>query len=293
VFVVDNAVSMREHWGAAKFLLEKLANKTANIDKDGVDLRFANHGESVQGRKNEKATSWWKRSKNEMKSNAYPRDDSTTNMSEVLGIIVQPWFQEYEKTHTMPKRLTIIVLTDGLWTGMSDHAAMEKMLLQIDQNLKSISRIATLTTRPISIEFVSFGNDSEALYRLRYLDDGLKLDQDIADFVDTEHYTGDVYKMLLGSFVEVFDHQDEDHFEDDPGLPFISGDYTYRSEAGPSDQHRRERSLYSVTSPRQSELNTPRALSRQPTAQALQEPPPQFNLTRASTHASRKHGWPR
>ena len=92
MFVVDNAVSMREHWGAAKFLLEKLASKTANIDKDGVDLRFANHGESVQGRKNEKATSWWKRSKNEMKSNAYPRDDSTTNISEVrmkLGDVKQ------------------------------------------------------------------------------------------------------------------------------------------------------------------------------------------------------------
>jgi hypothetical protein len=44
------------------------------------------------------------------------------------------------------------------------------------------------------------------------------------DFVDTEHCTGDINKMLLGSFIEEFDAEDE-AIQSPPGTPSLRGLY--------------------------------------------------------------------
>ena len=72
----------------------------------------------------------------------------------------------------------MIVLTDGLWRAMPTGSEVEDLIIKFDKMLKEI-RETELLTRPVSIEFVSFGSDADAIYRLRHLDNDLKFDEGI------------------------------------------------------------------------------------------------------------------
>ncbi|KAL8658704.1 MAG: hypothetical protein Q9226_000818 [Calogaya cf. arnoldii] len=198
------------HWAWAKALLITLVEKAAGQDKNGLDLSFTLGKEKLE---NEKSTSskWEKRM-----TEAEPMNEARTNMRVPLNEILSEYL-EYVKHIGHQKRLnpkksyrkmTLIILTDGIWSGMGKNQnAVIDTIVNFVRDLGSV--VGDLVDRPVSIEFVQFGHDPEATYRLRHLDTDLNW-KGIPDIIDTEPADGDVNKMLLGSFVEEYYDEDED-----------------------------------------------------------------------------------
>lgn len=219
---------MREEWFKVTFVLEKLAQKAAWIDKDGMDL------EAVDGSETKKIQEASLRQdiKAFMESSRVkPRRDSSTDMSKKLGEALFNWLQGFQRDSQNMKKLTLIILTDGRWTGMQNPQGVEEVIVRFDKNLKLMAG-NNLLKRCVSIQFISFGDDPDALYRLRHLDNDLKYDRSIEDIVDTEHYDGDVYKMLLGSFVEGIDCLDAETTREDTESPQSDRQSTFDQQPG-------------------------------------------------------------
>ncbi|OBT67421.1 hypothetical protein VE03_03009 [Pseudogymnoascus sp. 23342-1-I1] len=205
-FLVDNAGSMKPHWSHAKFLLKALLLKVAGQDEDGMDLTFTSGKTQVQDKKGES-----KFIKAMERPDAQPSLQIRTDMKQSLGEIFQKYLDTRRKGS---KKLTLIVLTDGKWDGMEDKNGVDAKIITFAKQLNEIA--GSLEVRPVSIEFIQFGNDPDATSRLRRLDNHLVY-AGIPDIVDTEHSTGDVNKMLLGSFVEEYDRYDDED-DDEPTL---------------------------------------------------------------------------
>ncbi|KAI9776787.1 MAG: hypothetical protein M1816_005081 [Peltula sp. TS41687] len=205
-FLVDNAESMRQHWYEATYLLDTLVMKAAGQDDDGMDLTFTTGPEKLERKK---STSEFTK----IMKKAEPMDGVHTDMRRPLGDIFSNYIEETQKRKKYlyqkdVKNLTLIILTDGIWAGMgSNKDAVNQKIVSFIKNLEET--IGKLKDRPVSIEFIQFGNDEDATYRLERLDKDLKC-EGIPDIIDTEPSSGDVNKMLLGSFVEEYDEEGED-----------------------------------------------------------------------------------
>ena len=140
-----------------------------------------------------------------------------------------------------PRKLSLYVLTDGVWQTRTD-------LRQVIQTLVEQLQHHKLTNKQIGIQFIRFGDDERGKKRLERLDSGLNLDlyvltttssvlcllpnpyftrkhsemmltsktfTDIIyrDVIDTTPANGSVWKMLLGPVNDTFDDDPTD--EDD------------------------------------------------------------------------------
>ncbi|KAL8911664.1 MAG: hypothetical protein Q9171_003191 [Xanthocarpia ochracea] len=210
---------MKRYWAWTKFLLRTLVQIVAGQDENGLDLSFTLGKQKLE---NEKAMSklWEKRM-----DEAEPRSESWTNMKAPLQEILSGYLdyvkhvqkqKRYQPTKTY-RKLTLIILTDGIWAGMGNNQhAVNDIIVNFMHDLEAV--IGDLVDRPVSIEFIQLGNDPEATYRLRRLDKDIKLNR-IPDIIDTEPASGDVNKMLLGSFVKGWYDEDEDGQLQDPKTP--------------------------------------------------------------------------
>ncbi|KAL5371662.1 hypothetical protein DPSP01_014098 [Paraphaeosphaeria sporulosa] len=217
VFLVDNASSMAPYWDEATFLLETLVMKAKPFDKDGMDLFFTLSSTSIKGSKDE--------SKFRSKMQATrPRDGSNmiTDMVRPIETVFSTYFKELEKSKrkgTKPKEeLTLIILTDGIWAGMETSDEVYKYILKLLKDLEK-RKILGYKKRPVSIEFVQFSDNADATERLRALDDDIEYNG-FVDIIDHERFTvsGDVRKMLLGSFVPLMDRLDNNINPESPPL---------------------------------------------------------------------------
>lgn len=140
-----------------------------------------------------------------------PRYDMETDMGKKLGLLLFKWLGKFDKARAKhkAKAMTLIILTDGCWKGMTKAKAVEDQIVHFDKQFKDLPQTEMLQ-RYVSIQFISFGEDPGALYRLRHLDNDLVIDRGIDDFIDTEHWTGCVYKMLLGSLDPTTDFRDDE-----------------------------------------------------------------------------------
>ncbi|KAH9906194.1 hypothetical protein F4778DRAFT_724942 [Xylariomycetidae sp. FL2044] len=200
VFLVDNGHTMRQHWNHARYLLRVLVWRAWQYDNDGMDLCFTDPASArhcIKGKKNQ--------TRNEFtRAMDAAKPDESTN-KETTGII--PALDRLIQGHShAAKPKTILILTDGIWAGIGDENIDTLIKSSINmirrESLSSDDRL--LTRRPITFQFIRFGDDRDAIERLRRLDDGLK-DQGYPDLVDTEPAIGDVYKMFLGSIFENMD----------------------------------------------------------------------------------------
>ncbi|KAL9032270.1 MAG: hypothetical protein Q9214_008038, partial [Letrouitia sp. 1 TL-2023] len=213
-FLVDNAESMRSDWFQATYLLETLVLKAFGQDPDGMDLNFTTG--TVKVEQNEDASVFADKMKH-----GYPKSGVSTNILDSLGKIFNQYLNRVRTLRHQTNDVTLIVLTNGLWAGTTQKEAVKDKVIEFLEELDRLHH--NMKHRPFSIEFVQFGNDKDASRRLKDLDNFLrktgKKDQDILskykDMIDTEHASGDVNKMLLGSFVEAYDEDDEDESEDD------------------------------------------------------------------------------
>ncbi|OCL07958.1 hypothetical protein AOQ84DRAFT_377203 [Glonium stellatum] len=225
-FVVDNGTTMLPFWEAASYVLETLVMKLAGLDDDGLDLLFTiGEDHNIDNAKGIYAPSRFKKAM-EAARPAEPTSPGLrdkTDMAATLGEI----FDEYLRNHK--KKMTLIILTDGIWEGSVRPKSVENKIASfLRQLLKSLG---TMEDRRFSIEFISFGNDEKGMLRLHRLDDELEREFKIPDIIDTEPWTGSVNKMILGSLRE-----DLDEIPTGPVLPVtanLGGDF-YELDAGNS-----------------------------------------------------------
>ena len=164
---------MYENWFEATYLLETLMMKAAGQDENGVDLSFTMGDGSL---KNYKSSSNIKKA---MESDSVrPKSGMHSDLRPSFGSIFEKYIQDLrrqEKSHSsVVKDLTVIVLTDGIWKGMSDKHEIDRKIVAFIKQVENIT--GNMKERRVSIEFVQFGKDAEATARLRRLDDNLKYD---------------------------------------------------------------------------------------------------------------------
>jgi len=70
--------------------------------------------------------------------------------------------------------MTLIILTDGLWKGAASSDDVENLIAGFITNLNE--RLKKWESRWFSIQFVSFGEDEEALKRLDKLDNDMPIE---------------------------------------------------------------------------------------------------------------------
>jgi hypothetical protein len=157
---------MSEHWDEATFLLETLVMKAHGQDPDGPDMTFTNDGTELT---REKDAAVFRRAM----QNVRPRKGSHvhTNLKTALTPIFNNYLSMVRQTPDKSKvnALTVIILTDGLWEGMSDQNEItQKIVLFYKQLTQKMDGM--MKDRQVSIQFIQFGDDEEARERLRRLD---------------------------------------------------------------------------------------------------------------------------
>lgn len=170
-FLVDNGETMIGFWYEATYLLETLVKKAVGQDENGMDLTFTAGPVKVENKNR-----WSDFKKAMCDARAIPTPDLHTDMRKSLGNIFQKYIEELEGKRRFPqkevKNLTLIVLTDGIWAGVRNKDEVNQKVVSFAKELGR--RIGDLKERPVSIEFIQFGHDEEASYRLRHLDNDLK-----------------------------------------------------------------------------------------------------------------------
>mgnify|MGYP004501962283 CR=1 FL=1 len=158
---------MSEHWDAATFLLETLVLKAHDQDPDGPDLSFTKHNTRLSRQRN---ASEYRKTMQEVRPSA---DNGVhTDIKAALEPILFNYISGVEGAHSVQRArsLTVIVLTDGLWEGMSDCDEIIHTIVDFYKQLKQAMK-GKIRKRQVSIQFIQFGDDDEARERLRRLDD--------------------------------------------------------------------------------------------------------------------------
>ena len=156
---------MKEHWTIARYTAETLVRKVASLDDDGLDYVF------TTGRNhafwNVKGESAGPTIRDAM--NATPPDLDPTNMEYTLSIVFDKYINAGER-----KQTTLLIFTDGVWAGTKDRTAVEQLIQRFSKTAKD-----RFQKRWFSIEFISFGQDANALGHLQYLDDHFCRDYEV------------------------------------------------------------------------------------------------------------------
>ncbi|KAI1335788.1 hypothetical protein F5Y15DRAFT_222823 [Xylariaceae sp. FL0016] len=201
-FLIDNDDTMLQYWDDMLVAFETLVRKVDGLDRDGLDLEFT-MGEtySAKDAKAKQLLANFRKAKQEAISrNTHQHMVYQTDMEESLRNI-------FDRYLGNPKRkMTLIVFTDGLWHGTVDSKGMldlKKVEIAITEFLKKSLFQDKLEKRWFTIQFVSFGNAGLGI--LKRLDDDIAKEYGIPDVIDTESISGDVDKMILGSFVPRYD----------------------------------------------------------------------------------------
>ncbi|KAF2006619.1 hypothetical protein P154DRAFT_615336 [Amniculicola lignicola CBS 123094] len=236
-FLVDDALSMSRHWDEATFLLETLVRKARGQDPDGMDLSFTISKDNV-AKKDDPAAFRHAMSRATPGTPSRAKCSPRTSMKIPLGELLWDYYDRVVKSHDTVNKLTIIVLTDGLWSDKRDDLEVE--IVDFHKRLRRKTKNPT-NERRVSVQFIQFGDDAEARERLRRLDDDMPY-RDVPDMIDCESFAikGNIYKMLLGSFVEEMDAIKDDDMDDasthslsitPPSSPPVSGSSSGRLEA--------------------------------------------------------------
>lgn len=151
-----------------KFVLETLLQKAVHLDKNGFDVIFTSASDELNF-KNETGISKIMDRMND--SNITPGNKNHIDMKATLGLIFQTYHESSMRRYAQEKNLTIIILTDGVWTGTRNKEDACEKVVEFNNRLHEI--IPSLIDRPLGIDFIQFGDDEDANTILRALDDYL------------------------------------------------------------------------------------------------------------------------
>ncbi|KAK3392807.1 kinase-like domain-containing protein [Podospora didyma] len=177
IYLVDNGSSMERHWREATHLLRILVWRSLGYDDDGMELYFTNPDTRVlvKAAKNQDVMDFVS-AMNKARPNQPGQRGSKTNLDTKLQEIISH-YTTAKRSSAKEKRKTIIILTDGIWEGMSDDELQTRMLETL-RRLADLHREDVTKTlediRPITFQFVAFGDNQKALDRMRRLDDDME-----------------------------------------------------------------------------------------------------------------------
>ncbi|KAL9607532.1 MAG: hypothetical protein Q9167_007563 [Letrouitia subvulpina] len=197
-FLVDNSTSSRDYRLQMRKVLELLARKVESTDSRGLDLYFTAPYRKL------------KRQKSNAILNAFDSTDlrDMPDMRSCLARILDEYQDKLGKPRIVGKiknpkttpfvgcrKLSLYVLTDGIWQPNVD-------LVQEIQTLVEHLAERKLTNKQVGIQFIRFGQNLQAIEKMKRLDSGLGFKLNL---VDTTPANGNVWKMLLGSVNPWFD----------------------------------------------------------------------------------------
>ena len=172
VFLIDDSESMKEHWDSVVDLFRVLAWLVKKYDDDGLDMHFT-VSEVKAKNKSFKDTTPAVKILREMREKLI----SPSNIDLRLGTILEDYLDEVKEPKSKgswsrfkPKKvkpLSLYVFTDGEWAGSDGVAPLEAMI-------ERYKNLRTPKKTQIGIQFIRFGNGSDGVSRLGYLDSGLR-----------------------------------------------------------------------------------------------------------------------
>ncbi|KAL8946997.1 MAG: hypothetical protein Q9222_006679 [Ikaeria aurantiellina] len=197
---------MYDHRKEVKRVLELLSYMTVPYDPDSLDLDFTTDSKKHKP----------KRVKQVLKLFDERLSKGTPDMRERFAPILEDYQDRFGRKNTWtrmlhrnstppvgPRRLSLYVLTNGIWQPGCDLVTEIKTLVKLLQE-------HNMTNKYIGIQFIRFGHDKKGKERLRMLDSGLQKQGLVElDVVDTTSANGNVYKMLLGAVNDWYDNVDE------------------------------------------------------------------------------------
>ncbi|KAF2031395.1 hypothetical protein EK21DRAFT_88108 [Setomelanomma holmii] len=197
VFVVDNGVSMFEHWPIVVFVAETLAKRAAGLDGNGVDLMFTvdGHGHNKCSLKGEAGRRSFRTALDSAAPEYSGNRDLQTDMHMTLDAIVRNWRVQGKKA------TTLLILTDGVWAKTMENL-VDNLILGLAEEA---TRSTNVGKRPFSIQFIRFGEACAG--KLSMYDNELCSKRHLRDIVDHCSWRSTVEKMFKGSI----DPQDDQY----------------------------------------------------------------------------------
>lgn len=192
---------MAEHWTHAKDLVSVLVAFLYGQDDDGIDLYFTSSkhpfGPFDEPKQFVEEMNKHRPSHGSHRKVATPVDDpqpefsppdsiprATTsstassnelneNITDVLDGILENWSKGF--TAKEKKKLTLVILTDGVWPGVSNKATLTHVIIHTLERAQNKKRLRKqLDERGLSIQFVRFGRGQAAIDALEHMDNNLK-----------------------------------------------------------------------------------------------------------------------
>lgn len=163
---------MRPHYEKARKVTELLASLTEPYDPNGLDLYFATDAKNYKPKGNRKVLRLF---------DEHP-PKGLADMRARFASILELYQDQFGKSNTLskilhpkstpskgPRRLSLYVLTDGVWDPECTLVTEIKALVTALQK-------ADMPNKHIGIQFIRFGDSPLGIRRLDTLNSGLQLD---------------------------------------------------------------------------------------------------------------------
>ncbi|KAF4900348.1 Serine/threonine-protein kinase mph1 [Colletotrichum fructicola] len=190
VYLIDNGSTMAPHWAEATHLIEVLVWRSLGYDDNGMEIYFTDADTDPTAKVKESPDQTVKEFLNAMRV-AAPKSVKSSTVKTTIQPELERIINQYTRAKTskmQPRKKTIIILTDGIWEGMNNEYTLDTYLMSTLSSLRDLhGDLAHIKPgqlpgqhdiekiRPVTIQFVQFGQNQRATDRLRRLDDELKL----------------------------------------------------------------------------------------------------------------------
>lgn len=201
IYFIDNSVSLAMYKEKVREALLAYAYITKLIDTNGIEASFA----SDPGNLRPYATT--SKLMNDFDKKDWTDGSFEDRLSNFIDDCIIPKLPAiWKKGPFRPKRLSIIVLTDGRWgSGTLQANGVERPISKLINKMNEPGVQASRTQ--VSIQFMRFGEDDDGIRNLDVLDHLGKIAN--MDIVDTKPYDSDVRKMLIGPLNQQNDEDGE------------------------------------------------------------------------------------
>lgn len=163
-------------WAHVNFAITTLVMKAKGVDENGMDLSFTNGSVKLKNSNDHK------KFEEKMKQNGGKplhdiKNPTHTDMIKSLGEIMQEYIGRAsicKKDGKTIRKLTVIILTDGLWEARKgDYQGVANKIIAFQKHLRD-AQGDSLRDRQVTFQFVQFGYDRQATLWLKHFDDELK-----------------------------------------------------------------------------------------------------------------------
>ncbi|CAH0055526.1 unnamed protein product [Clonostachys solani] len=200
IFLIDNSKSMQKYREEVLRWVSELGYLVKELDPDGGEIRCTSDNTKIAKFKRAKDA------RNFVSERFSDGKGGPCNMENALfGVVdsirgpastVSSRLSFMTRSTSVPKKITILVFTDGVWNSSSEHG-----LLGADGPIKSLiehMKDSKIGRPNISIQFLRFGSDPVGIGRLKFLDDDLGKTLEF-DIVDHKPTTAPIWDILIGA----------------------------------------------------------------------------------------------